>query len=132
MAGTPPRNVDTPDTPRRPSAARQRGRVSVREMDSAEKLHVPVSLSKSFGTSGVWSEEEIKALVEFILLMSSGKKWPTHKRVDFWEGAGQFIQRRVKTRHYRTCKYCFWVNNAHNRASFSAIVSHVCTSVMEY
>ena len=55
--------------------------IFVCRIDLAKQL--PVALSNS------WSHEEIEALVEFILLMSSGDKWPRHKSLKFCESARQ-------------------------------------------
>ena len=30
----------------------------------------------------------MKSLVEFVLLMNDGEKWPTHHRIHFWQCAG--------------------------------------------
>ena len=38
------------------------------------------------------------------MLMTDGDKWPAHKRTGFWEHAGKFVQRRVKSRHLRSGK----------------------------
>ena len=39
-----------------------------------------------------WKIEELKALVEFILLMHTSDKWPTHQRMHFRECASEFVQ----------------------------------------
>ena len=49
-----------------------------------------------------WKIEELKALVEFILLMHTSDKWPTHQRMHFWECASEFVQSRTASRHKRT------------------------------
>ena len=41
-----------------------------------------------------WCNDELKALVEFILFHSSGEQWPTHKQEVFWNGAGDFVKER--------------------------------------
>ena len=44
-----------------------------------------------------WSEEEVKALAEFILFHTPGDKWPSHKQETFWTGASKFVKHRVKS-----------------------------------
>ena len=63
-------------TPRRPST-----RPCLR--DTASKEQLPVArLSRSF--DNVWDKTEVRALVQFVLLMCQPDKWPTHKRMVFW------------------------------------------------
>ena len=58
-------------TPKRPST-----RPRLRDSTSKEQLPV-VQLSRSF--DNVWDTTEVKALVQFILLMSRPDNWPCHK-----------------------------------------------------
>ena len=79
-------------TPIRPAR-----RQSLRDRVVTEGLGVPasrVSLSYIKGPGGhtFWSKEEVRSLVEFILLMCDGKKWPTHQRWHFWQCGGEFVQ----------------------------------------
>lgn len=53
---------------------------------------------------GVWSENEVKALVEFVLLYSNTVVWPTHKELEFWESAAEFVKNRVKSTSLRSGK----------------------------
>jgi len=39
-------------------------------------------------------DAEVKALIEFILLHSTGENWPSHKQMKFWTSAGEFVKRR--------------------------------------
>ena len=41
-----------------------------------------------------WCDNEVKALIEFVLFHSSGEKWPSHKQAVFWNSAGQFVKER--------------------------------------
>ncbi len=41
-----------------------------------------------------WSNAELRALVEFILLHGKGESWPTHHRMLVWEAAAAFIKAR--------------------------------------
>ena len=50
----------------------------------------------------MWNVGMKKNAREFVLLMSSGDKWPSHKRMQFWENAGKIVQLRTKTRHLRS------------------------------
>ena len=44
-----------------------------------------------------WSEEEVKALAEFILFHTPGDNWPSHKQEAFWLSASKFVKHRVKS-----------------------------------
>ena len=46
--------------------------------------------SKEKGTN-----DELKALTEFILFHTSGESWPAHKLEGFWKSAGEFIQQQL-------------------------------------
>ena len=69
----------------------------------------PVSVPHS------WSEEEEKALVEFVVLSTNGKSWPATKSERFWDSAATFVSQRCCV-HHRTGKlslvtmwlYLFW------------------------
>ena len=80
-------------TPRRPAT-------QPRLTDSSSKEQLPVvQLSRSF--DNVWDKNEVRALVQFILLMSRPDKWPCHKRMAFWENAGKFVQSCARTLHMK-------------------------------
>ena len=51
-----------------------------------------------------WNIYEHKALVAFILLYSEGSSWPSRagKTNSFWEKAGHFVQKQVKSEYCRT------------------------------
>ena len=49
-----------------------------------------------------WSDAEVSALVEFILLHCKGDKWPTHHNVAFWSSAASFITMRTGGENVRT------------------------------
>ena len=44
-----------------------------------------------------WSNAELRALVEFIMLHGTGESWPTHHRMRVWEAAASFIKTRAAT-----------------------------------
>ena len=46
-----------------------------------------------------WCNNELKALVKFILFHSSGEKWPCHKQTAFWNSAGAFVKERSGSSH---------------------------------
>ena len=54
-----------------------------------------------------WSNDELKALVEFILFNGKGDVWPTHHRMDFWSSAAGFIKMRSNTSNQRSSNYIF-------------------------
>jgi len=41
-----------------------------------------------------WSDSEIKALVEFLLFHCTGECWPSHKKMEFWSSASDFVHAR--------------------------------------
>ena len=65
-------------------------------------------LSRSF--DNVWDETEVRALVQFVLLMCQPDKWPTHKRMVFWNNAGKFVQNCTKTLHLRSGEYYWYID----------------------
>ena len=87
-------------TPRRP----RRSRGPVESAPLREGYYVP--RRRLFTTEKprdeFWSQEEVKALVEFVLFHGQGKTWPCHKREVFWKAAGSFVQVRSKSVRERT------------------------------
>ena len=49
------------------------------------------------GSKEKWTEEELKALAEFILFHTPGESWPAHKHEEFWISASDFIKHRTNT-----------------------------------
>ena len=41
-----------------------------------------------------WCDDEMKALIEFVLFYSFGEKWPSHKQAVLCNSAGQFVKER--------------------------------------
>lgn len=54
-----------------------------------------------------WTEAELKCLTEFIMLYTEGKKWISHKNMNFWNQAAVYIQQLLQTFHRRTGKNVF-------------------------
>ena len=80
-------------TPRRPP---KRTPLRVRDQQQqVERRRLSYEAEPKSGPSP-WTEEEIKALVEFILFYEKDNKWPSHKRSEYWKGAGRFIQIRCR------------------------------------
>lgn len=52
-----------------------------------------------------WSEQEVKALVEFILFHGTGSKWPATKNDAFWSKAASFVKERGGACTLRTSEY---------------------------
>ena len=96
-----------PNTPHRP-----RKRQPFNGAPSAKKCldFTPVTCGKQSGNVRSWTDEEVKALVEFVLLMCDNKKWPTHHRMHFWSCAGEFIQSRTCSRHLRSGSYMHYAS----------------------
>ena len=51
-----------------------------------------------------WSDTEIEALVESVMLHSAGDSWPTHKQDSFWSSAGELLHMRTNSSMCRTGK----------------------------
>jgi len=49
---------------------------------------------KNVNVKEKWCNDELKALVEFILFHSSGELWPSHKQEVFWNSTGEFVKER--------------------------------------
>ena len=49
-----------------------------------------------------WDQQEVKALVMFILFHCKGDSWPSHKRMEMWEEAGRFIKMKSGSLHQRS------------------------------
>lgn len=55
---------------------------------SIKQLYTPVES---------WSEEEDKALTQFVLFNCIGGSWPSTKGMKLWEGASKFLHNTCKT-----------------------------------
>ena len=70
-----------------------------------------------------WRDEEVQALVAFILLYSEGRSWPScsSKGDTFWAETGQYVQNAVNSEYCRsgeaTC-LCHVINYTHVRTCF--------------
>ena len=51
-----------------------------------------------------WVEEEVKCLIDFLLLYTDGKSWVSHKDAAFWNQAGIYIQQQAKMPYCRSGK----------------------------
>lgn len=90
-------------TPVTPHTARKR--VPLRESAAQEgekilarRLFVP-------GFQDVWTESELKALVEFVLFHGTGDHWPTHKQKLYWKNAAEFVKKQTAACHVRSRKF---------------------------
>ena len=97
------KSTPTFNTPVRPHKRRP-----LRELVQVEGLDLPrtrlYSEHNSISTkrSSSWSQEEIKALLQFVLLHSDGLSWPTHHNMAIWNAAGSFIKMKLGTEHCRS------------------------------
>jgi len=41
-----------------------------------------------------WSDQELQALIEFVLFLSDGDSWPAHKQDTFWNSASEYVHTR--------------------------------------
>lgn len=49
-----------------------------------------------------WTDNEVYALILFVMLCTDGKQWPVHKDTKFWSDAGIFVQQHSGSSHCRT------------------------------
>ena len=107
---------DAPLTPRRPTGFRASGdrreRCSLRESAHIQRKRLVFSEEGNTTTSSgmtvhtqMWSEDEIKALLEFFLFHGQAGVWPCHKREVFWKGAASYVKIRSKSSHERSGKH---------------------------
>ena len=87
------RYLDSPVTPLRPRK---------RQMRAYSSLPRRISFTDESSRPGLWSEAEVKALVEFVLSHSSEDCWPTHQQVVFWNSAATFVKKRTNTSQMRS------------------------------
>ena len=108
-----PRGSPTMHTPHR-----EQKRVSMQESmasnGTARGILEPIRLSMNDASGNVkekWSNDELKALIEFILFHPSGEQWPSHKQAVFWNRAGEFVKERSGSSLSRSgmvwCVSCF-------------------------
>jgi len=89
-----PRGSPTLQTPYRKSK-----RIPLRQLDQNGNSLSPRVLSQTFSrrskkTKEKWTDAELKALTEFVLLHGEGDAWPAHKQDEFWRRASEFVQTR--------------------------------------
>lgn len=75
----------------------------VREINADTKMQLTFECDESRGIN--WSNAELKALVEFILLYGTGNRWPTHHRMDYWSSAAGFVKTRSNAKSLRSSNY---------------------------
>lgn len=98
------RSSPTGKTPVRPlKKAVPRRRLLV----AAEKDPDPTNESAGTRSHVVWTEEENKALLEFILLHKPEDKWPATKCTRFWGSAADYVMMRGKGTAKRTGMFMF-------------------------
>ena len=56
-----------------------------------------ISCRESSYSREKWSDEEVKALAEFVLFHTPGDKWPSLKQNAFWTSASEFVEQRVES-----------------------------------
>lgn len=95
------RGTPTFETPHRP---RKSQRVPLKEQGNGQAYRRCLFVQDKGEKSEPWSEDELKALVEFVLFNS--ESWPTHKQYEFWNKAADFVRNRASTGHTRSGKYC--------------------------
>ena len=72
-----------------------------REKSSRSRKHLTFDCS-----TGTWSDLELGALVEFILLHRPGQRWPSDKDPRFWDSAGKYVSMRSESGVQRTGIKC--------------------------
>ena len=107
------RGTPTGHTPRRPP---KRTPLRVRDQQQqVERRRLSYEAEPKSGPSP-WTEEEIKALVEFILFYEKDNKWPSHKRSSTGKGQADSSKSDADVRNVlvnNTC-LCVCVGGGHN------------------
>ena len=100
---SPKRNKRPRGTPTFLTPVRANKRVPLREID-AQGTVSELAAQRTLATSSEvverkkhirWSQSELRALVEFVLLHCESNSWPAHMNMEMWEAAGQFIKTRT-------------------------------------
>ena len=102
-----PRSSPTLHTPQR-----ELKRTPFRQKMQDENFSRPRVLSQCFVSpkqgpdkQEKWSDDELRALVEFVLFYSDGITWPSHKREEFWNSASEFVLTRAASGVCRSGKH---------------------------
>ena len=81
-----------------------------------KKVHFPAKDTPGPISTEVWSTEENKSLVEFVLLHGDPHMWPNHNITSkFWKSASDFVKQR---------------SNSLVRRSGIYIYIHLCTCLL--
>ena len=100
------RGTPTGYTPQQADKKKKVGRCARRSLEGS---FVSMTNTRQYVPASTWSAEEIKALVEFILLHCEDK-WPNHKFEQFWKSAATFVKERSGSVHLQTGNLDIWGN----------------------
>ena len=68
----------------------------------SESLTRESKLTTAAPAGGTWTDDETKALLEFLLLHRPEDKWPCAKNKQFWESVAEFVHLRGNGRVRRS------------------------------
>ena len=88
----------TGTTPHKPRSKRGVSGCSTGQSSKSAKKQLTYTSTKPLYTPvESWSEEEDKAITQFVLLSFAGDSWPSTKSTKLWEGASKFLHNTCKT-----------------------------------
>ena len=89
------RSSPTGITPQQPRKRKSCRKGKKKKASASKRLSFDEAVLSTCSTvdSG-WKREELRALVEFVVLHSDGDMWPHTKKGDFWKSAAEFVAER--------------------------------------
>lgn len=99
---TPRRNKRPRGTPTFLTPVRPNKRVPLRELALVHPLQPKKIIPQQDRRGLSWKDEEVGALVEFVLLHCKGDSWPCHSRMTVWNAAAQFVKERTSGENQRS------------------------------
>ena len=91
------RSSPTGITPQQPSKRKPRPK-GKKKASASKRLSFCEAVPSTFGTlDSARKREELRALVEFVVLHYDEDKWPHNKRDTFWNSAAEFVAERTGT-----------------------------------
>lgn len=77
-------------------------KLTLDQCETSTQPEPPAVLSEKRHSPSFWSDDETKALLEFLLLHRPSDRWPSTKDKGFWDGAAEFVKLRGKGRIKRS------------------------------
>ena len=93
----PKKKIATGITPQQPSKRKPRPK-GKKKASASKRLSFCEAVPSTFSTlDSARKREELRALVEFVVLHYDGDKWPHNKKDTFWNSAAEFVAERTST-----------------------------------